>query len=390
MRPTAKYLQQHKFVTHDHGTAVKTLLPMIQSARRYAVMAAAATPPPDAAGAAAAEGYYSWQADAGAAATVAAARPLSAATPAATPGGGAAYAPTVRAASPFVHASADGGLAGPLSPGLADEGSGTMVVRESAESRPWNSTVISGLASSHASDGHANGGSMSGTLVVGNESSERPAAGMHPEASRDYLAAVQAVSEGHAAELEVAGLPTTAAHRALGIGGLRGPKTESQRWVEKLHNLYSGGAVVPLPFLRACDASPLTLLGIEAGPPASTLVPVDAASGERPGWEVALRELIAESNASTGGPAGAAAAAASHEEAAAMAEEEEELPPAVVAQVQGSPVLLNLATALAACRRQLTAQAAAQAAEPLPPRVREQLQRKANELSDSLRTILCL
>lgn len=44
-------------------------------------------------------------------------------------------------------------------------------------------------------------------------------------------------------------------------------QTEAQRWVEKLHNLYSSGAVVPLPFLRAVDAAPLTLLGMERGPP---------------------------------------------------------------------------------------------------------------------------
>ncbi len=45
-------------------------------------------------------------------------------------------------------------------------------------------------------------------------------------------------------------------------------QTESQRWVEKLHTLYSSGAVVPLPFLRATDAAPLTMLGINQGPPA--------------------------------------------------------------------------------------------------------------------------
>lgn len=46
-------------------------------------------------------------------------------------------------------------------------------------------------------------------------------------------------------------------------------QTESQRWVEKLHTLYSSGAVVPLPFLRATDGAPLDLLGINRGPPAA-------------------------------------------------------------------------------------------------------------------------
>jgi hypothetical protein len=41
----------------------------------------------------------------------------------------------------------------------------------------------------------------------------------------------------------------------------------AQRVIERLHNLYSSGAVVPLPFLRATDAAPLALLGIDRGPP---------------------------------------------------------------------------------------------------------------------------
>lgn len=40
-------------------------------------------------------------------------------------------------------------------------------------------------------------------------------------------------------------------------------QSEAQRLVEKLHTLYSSGAVVPLPFLRATDAAPLALLGLE-------------------------------------------------------------------------------------------------------------------------------
>ena len=44
-------------------------------------------------------------------------------------------------------------------------------------------------------------------------------------------------------------------------------QTEAQRWIERLHTLYSSGAVVPLPFLRATDAAPLELLGLERGPP---------------------------------------------------------------------------------------------------------------------------
>ncbi len=39
------------------------------------------------------------------------------------------------------------------------------------------------------------------------------------------------------------------------------PQSETQRLVDRLHNLYGGGLVVPLPYLRAIDASPLVLIG---------------------------------------------------------------------------------------------------------------------------------
>lgn len=370
-RPTAKYLLQHKFVAREHSRAVKALLPMIQQARRYTAEAAKAVPPPEVSGgpaaAAAGDGYFSWREPL--AATVAARSPAAA-------GPSAVYQPTVRAASPYVRSSIDGG---PLSPGLAGEASGTVIVRESVESRVWGGTVRSsgaGLPSSRGNDDQPNGELALGATMVLQEPGPRPdsAAGLSlgGEPSMDYLAAVQAVAEGQLAELEVAGLPTPGA-RGLPTPAGRAPKTEGQRWVEKLHNLYTGGAVVPLPFLRACDASPLTLLGIEAGPPLGRLgvgAPV-AEGGERLTWEAALQELVAESGG--GGGAGG-----------------EELLPAVVQQVQGSPVLLNLATALATCRRQLAQQQQQQQVEPVPPRVREQVQRKCNELADSLRTILCL
>ena len=89
-------------------------------------------------------------------------------------------------------------------------------------------------------------------------------------------------------------------------------------------------------------------------------------------WQDALQEVVAESS---GG-----------EEQAA------EVPEAVLAQVQGSPVLLNLATSLAHHKRLLAAAAAAQAqaGEGLPLRLREQLRTKSEDLSTTLRTILCL
>jgi hypothetical protein len=62
--------------------------------------------------------------------------------------------------------------------------------------------------------------------------------------------------------------------------------------VEKLRNLYSSGAVVPLPFLRAVDAAPLTLLGIERGPPGMQ-APAAAGQAQVGRWLVhALRSFL--------------------------------------------------------------------------------------------------
>lgn len=61
-------------------------------------------------------------------------------------------------------------------------------------------------------------------------------------------------------------------------------------------------------------------------------------------------------------------------------------------QVARSPVLLNLATSLAHHKRLLATAAAAQAAagDGLPARLREALRARADDLSTTLRTILCL
>lgn len=68
------------------------------------------------------------------------------------------------------------------------------------------------------------------------------------------------------------------------------------------------------------------------------------------------------------------------------------LPEAVLQQVAGSPVLLNLATALAYHKRLLAAAGGAGAGgtDGLPLRLREQLRARADDLSTTLRTILCL
>ena len=98
----------------------------------------------------------------------------------------------------------------------------------------------------------------------------------------------------------------------------------------------------------------------------------DVASPQELDWQDALQEVVAESS---GG----------EEQAAA-------LPEAVLSQVHGSPVLLNLATSLAHHKRLLAVLAAqqAQAGDGLPARLREQLRARADDLTTTLSIILCL
>ncbi|KAL4436608.1 hypothetical protein ABPG75_003747 [Micractinium tetrahymenae] len=391
-RPTARYLQQHKFSAREAvaAAAVKALLPLVQQARTHmaemALMAGLEEAGPG--GAAGDDGAFSWREGRGTLASPAGGQQESYVPVYGAGGGGAlggtlvaaqqqhaqppaGYQATMAAAggAPHLRASADGGV------GASPEASGTMVVRQSVDSgsETWGGTMRSpspGLGTARRVDF---GG---GTLLMRDtpgRPADSPAAAVEaggvvpsqPQPSQDYLAAVHAMEEGPT-ELEVNGLPTPGAR--LLPAAAKVPKTESQRWVEKLHTLYSSGAVVPLPFLRAIDSAPLTLLGINRGPPAAGL----PAGLQELSWEEALREVVAES--------------------ASGEEQPPELPEAVLTAVAGSPILLNLATSLAHHKRLLAAAAAQQAAagDGLPARLREQLRAKAEDLSTTLRTILCL
>ncbi|PRW45012.1 serine threonine- kinase hippo-like [Chlorella sorokiniana] len=380
-RPTARLLQQHKFAAREAAAAaaVRALLPLVQQARTHmaemALMAGieaqqAATPGADH------EGAFSWRPATvvPAAGTVGAAQQHHLQPP-------AAYQQTVAAAGVAPHhlrASADGGLGG-ASPGVGGEPSGTVVVRQSVDSSSgWGATVVSpagGPPSARAPGRRSVGfGDAGGTLVAQPAASPGGARlGEAGEASQDYMAAVHAMDEDPtAALLDVAGLPTPGGRL---LAQQRAPKTEAQRWVEKLHTLYSSGAVVPLPFLRAVDAAPLALLGADRGPPR---VAAAGAHDQELTWQEALAQVAAES---VGG-----------EEALSGTAPADLLPEAVLQQVARSPVLLNLATSLAHHKRLLATAQAAQAAagDGLPARLREALRARADDLSTTLRTILCL
>lgn len=152
-RPTARYLQQHKFVARDVAAgAIKALLPLVQQARTHmaemALMAgieaqqAAETPGAE-------DG--TWR-PASAAPTPTGYAPAYYGAPGGTVGAAqhqhqhqaaAGYQATVAAAGGAGHllrASADGAF----SPAASGEASGTVVVRQSVESSGgWGATVVS-------------------------------------------------------------------------------------------------------------------------------------------------------------------------------------------------------------------------------------------------------
>lgn len=328
-RPTARYLQQHKFAAREAvaAAAVKALLPLVQQARTHmAEMALMAGIEAQQQAAAADDGAFSWREPRGTlyspspaggqyvpvqgafAGTLVASHQQHQQAPASM-----GYKATVAAAGGAGHlrASADGGFFGALSPaglGAGGEPSGTMLVRQSVDggSEAWGSTVVvspvprngGGLLSGlerrvDFSAGMPGRSTNSPTADMGGAAAHGGGAGTAPQPSQDYMAAVHAMEEGPA-ELEVNGLLPTPGGRLL-PGATKAPKTESQRWVEKLHTLYSSGAVVPLPFLRAIDAAPLTLLGIERSPPGAA-GPIGGLGQQELDWKEALQEVVAESS----------------------------------------------------------------------------------------------
>lgn len=149
-RPTARFLQQHKFVARDcAAAAVRALLPLVQQARTHmaemALMAgiegtAGAVPGTPGAG-----NDGTWL-PASAAPTPSAYPPHAYGAPAGTPGaaqqqqqaGGGYQATMAAGAGPMMRASADG-----ASPAASGEASGTVVVRQSMDSSlGWGATVV--------------------------------------------------------------------------------------------------------------------------------------------------------------------------------------------------------------------------------------------------------
>jgi hypothetical protein len=161
--------------------------------------------------------------------------------------------------------------------------------------------------------------------------------------------------------------------RSAGGGG------EFSRAAERLHTIHSSGEVVPLPFLQTTDLAPLALAGLHRSPAALVWPHLAGGGGGGGGgldWQGALRDVLLAAQAGE----------SSESDGAGQALVGGQLSPALAARIAGSPVLLSLASALAAHKAVLAEQQELGA----PLRVQEPTKYKADVLADTLRAILCL
>lgn len=161
----------------------------------------------------------------------------------------------------------------------------------------------------------------------------------------------------------------------------------------RLRGLVEGGAVVPLPFLRAADlGQPHALLNdVRAAymPPDKVHLlgnlPYDAARNVLPGaWRAELARLAAEgADAAATGPGGGASSKSADSASASAAAATGTVAPELLQRAAASAVVVNLLRSLAWHRRM--------AAEALlPPQEQQRLELVAANLGDTLRTLLLL
>ena len=156
MRPTADYLQQHKFTAREAAAtgAVRALLPLVQQARTHmaemALMAGIEAQQAAPLAAVAGDGAFSWREPHG---TLVSPAGPSYFTPAYPPGAGtliAAQQQHLQQAPAARQQTVAGGVASPPAVNNGAPGS-TVVVRQSPDSTPgWGSTVVSPSAPSPA------------------------------------------------------------------------------------------------------------------------------------------------------------------------------------------------------------------------------------------------
>lgn len=451
-RPTARYLQQHKYIARDRAIALRALMPLVHRAQlEYASLldlGGGGGHHAGLAGTGSEDGYFSWrhqQQHQVAGTVLAGGRPL--------------------AASGTVVESQPGGGGGgaPPMPSSNLNSSGTLIIKK--EDALIKGVVIQHRASSYEQQqqlkqqrrpsGTSSCQEHSSLISNGvNHHQQQPVS----EASIDYLAAVQSAAEGghhidhsgnHPSPIEHRGsqfnqqLPPPQRNISKNMGDNNynigrprssagynnfeklGPppplpwdaagtnnasqvtnRGEVHRIAERLYTIHSSGEVVPLPFLQATDFAPLALLGLHRHPAAEIkeitsqhlghlqhhnqqqkhqeLSMASLADGQSTrlsqdylDWQGALRDVLieAQSGEVDGG-----------DDATGQALVNGKLSPALIARIQASPVLLNLASALASHKAALEEQSELGA----PVRVQEPTKKKAEMLADTLRAILCL
>ena len=200
--------------------------------------------------------------------------------------------------------------------------------------------------------------------------------------SVDYLAAVKSAAEG-ATDLELSPV-LGPSHDAISpaprwspseVYGEVKPKVSlekqqsAKRKLERLYNVYSSGAVVPLPFVKTSDLAPLSILNLEQPLPQEDSSSVSDNYERHLDWQAALKSVIAD--------------VAEGRDASAK---DVELSSATIARIEASPVLMNLVKALARHKAGLDEGKALGVAAWM----QESTKLKVDALSDTLRTILCL
>ena len=190
------------------------------------------------------------------------------------------------------------------------------------------------------------------------------------EASSDYIRAIEAIDSAENDLQDISQLPVTPRKKES--------VAQVHELAERLFTIQSGGAVVPLPVLRATDIAPLAqfksdIFGIKKQIQGGSLLQSgtrsDLASDNE--WEADLLAVIEDAEAAAGGN--------QHN----LPRNSNILPDAITEKVRSSPALLCLARALHAHKAALCLPSLSSAAHG-------ELQMQIDSLTDTLRTILCL
>lgn len=317
-RPTARFLQQHKFLNRDRGSAVRMLMPLIHRAKdQYAAMVIDRGPNVDTEYEENA-GYFSW-------------RPVD--TKEQDVSGTVLIA---RTSTLQAGAEVDTGLAMGATVLVHSPGSGNL------------SEHVAEFKSEH----------------LGQEGAEEGA-----EGGADYQAAISRVDSLQASSIPTLVETPISTTRVASGGPKRNitPSSGQQKMVERLFNIYSSGDVVPLPYIRAADINPLGLVTGNFQENRSSNGP----SNE--GLRLLILSVLYEAQA---GQSGQSQLRGTNDRAL------EEL----VRRIESSIPLSNITITLARYKDSLAAMQDIGA----PARELEWMNTRINELTDTLRAVLCL